>query len=418
MAKKYKQLTLKPGRYHVGDGKFIDLDAAKLKSYVDGTKAMLTAGLHVPMILEHAEPGSADGSPRDARAAKVKHGAGWLNDIAQGADGSMTLVVEPTDADAAKKIADGSIRFTSPELRNTYTDGKGRTFENVISHVALTHRPRNPDQTKFEPLPDEPVAALQFSLADIVQMSDEKDEDERNAPSESAEADTTQTDPENPDMPKDEAADGAMMEAIMAHLEMFGVSLPSDTTDENFKLLLLTALKTAKKSKDLADSEKADKEDDDARAVEETPPMQFSLADVEAGAVIENKALSRLIRHECTSLGKLLDAGVSAGRISPAMRDQLVSATRTVQFSAEGDEQPSLCVSKFIRLLCESPVDPAEWRSGVIAQMSAAETEEHPAAGDFYKPPESVPLTPEQVEAAQKKLIQSSPGLFKSPDAK
>lgn len=178
----FEQTFLKPAKYYTGNGRFTTIDAEFIKNHVAGTARLLADGHRVPILFEHAESGSDEGAPvqaqRDKLADTVKHAAGWLVDVKAKDGGNEAVhVLEVPDENIAKKLRSGEIRYTSPEFRPTWIDGKGRVYQNIISHVALTHKPRSTDQSAFV----EPTAAatgdagknaavLQFSLADMVEQ--------------------------------------------------------------------------------------------------------------------------------------------------------------------------------------------------------------------------------------------------------
>lgn len=398
---RFEQTFLQPGRYHVGGGRYRDFTAQEISSYVTGTKELLAAGHSVPLIFEHAAPGSDEGSPRDSKAAQVKHGAGWLGGVNLGNDGSALHVLEVTDADAARKLADGSIKFTSPELRPTWTDGKGRVFKNIISHVALTHKPRNPDQSKLQPVAE---PALQFSLADLepIQMSfdDDKDADDKSPIDKATDRETPADASENPDMPTPGAAseEQKQLESCIAFLKTIGVALPANTDASNFMDRLQTGLMTLAESKIQAESEAA-KDDDDADnapLIEEKPPIQqFSLSDVE-GDKFTNRLLAKVIKAEHGQCKSRLETLVEKNNISPALRDSLLGKSDVLQFSADGEYVPSWTLPEMVAVLerCTHPGQGLE-----VEQFSAAPgtEEQHPGGAEFLK--SDAPLTPAQAKA-------------------
>lgn len=106
--------------------------------------AMLSAGLTVPVPCEHdftAHPMT----PAD----KLKNNAGWVKEYRLKGDKGDRLfgVVDVPDPEIAKKLPH-TIRWTSPWI-NSFTDGTGKTWNNVISHLALTTRPRIINQQPF-----------------------------------------------------------------------------------------------------------------------------------------------------------------------------------------------------------------------------------------------------------------------------
>ena len=109
--------------------------------------AMLSAGLTVPVPFEH-DFNSHPMTPAD----KLLNNSGWvkeyrLSDGKGGKGDRLFSVVDIQDENIAKKLP-GTIRWTSPWI-NTFTDGQGKEWKNVISHLALTTRPRIVEQAPF-----------------------------------------------------------------------------------------------------------------------------------------------------------------------------------------------------------------------------------------------------------------------------
>lgn len=340
----FKQTSFRPGRYRIGmtDGKpvFRDYKPEDVAKIAEGTRAVLAAKRHVPLLLEHAEPGAADGAPRDRKAAEVKHGAGWLKDVKIGNDGAMELVLDVADKAIAQKLKDGSVRFTSPEIRSKWIDGTGQEFSDFISHVALTHNPRNPDQSAIVEVA-ETETAIQFSLDDYegpIQMSDDEQVDG------------------NPDMVQNGSEESQQFDAIKALLrELAGIDLPADSTQETGWRDLLTGLKTLKAVRDQAKAEEeANKPNPDTPPeVVENSPVQFSVDDV---PTISNKLLAKAITSEHAATKARFDALVTAGKCSPGLRDALLTS-ECVQFSDEAELVKTMSVAQVLDLLEAHPLD-------------------------------------------------------------
>ena len=111
------------------------------KHWHDEGNKMLSFGLTVPVPCEH----DFDAHPM-APADSLKNNAGWIKKYTL-KDGKLFSIVDITDADVGKKLG-GSIRWTSPWF-SSFTDGDGRQWNNVISHLALTTRPRVIKQAPF-----------------------------------------------------------------------------------------------------------------------------------------------------------------------------------------------------------------------------------------------------------------------------
>lgn len=404
-----QQVALKPGKYFI-NGKLKELTAEEIREYVDNTKKLLATGYGSTIQLEHPEATSAEAFPRDKKAAKLKNGVGWLEGIAVGDDGSMLLNLDVTDSKAAQQLKEGTIKFTSPHLaRKPWTDGQGNVHEKFVAHVALTHKPRNIDQTA-----PELEEALQFSLADFVdgsnQFGDDGDDDDSDTVPEAEEAGSAaeSTKPENPDLPKAEAesetADRQQWEAIVAYLDKLGLGLPADTNNENFKPRLLAALMTFDKAQQKVEQEAEAEKQKEEEVVEENPPMQFSLADVESGAV-KNKPLALWIKHQHKVATEQLDAMVSEGRVSPAMRNRLVESTKDMQFSADGDALATFTLPQVVSILKDTATAD-NWNSGHITE------EGHPEADAFFSIPEGVEVPPQKTEEFLASLEKRHPKML------
>lgn len=121
------------------------------KHWHDEGNKMLALGLTVPVPCEH----DFDAHPMTP-ADKLKSNAGWVKNYTI-KDTKLMSIVDVTDEDISKKLA-GSIRWTSPWF-SSFTDGNGKEWKNVISHLALTTRPRVVDQAPFSGV----AAALSMS---------------------------------------------------------------------------------------------------------------------------------------------------------------------------------------------------------------------------------------------------------------
>lgn len=123
--------------------------------YEQGSK-MLSAGLTIPVPCEH----DFDAHPMTP-AEKLKNNAGWVKEYRLKDGNKLFGVCDIQDQDIAKKLPH-TIRWTSPWI-NSFTDGNGNQWNNVISHLALTTRPRI---TKQAPFPS--IAAALSMAADVV----------------------------------------------------------------------------------------------------------------------------------------------------------------------------------------------------------------------------------------------------------
>lgn len=172
-----KQIFLEPGNYRVGN-RMVTVTREYLAELVANTKAVLAAGISIPLWAVHKKLLDPAGGPCQFSNADARDVMGWLVDVEQLPNGSLQQTLDVTDEQAASSIKSGSIKFTSPEI-GEYTDGLGRHFGNVIRHMALTNTPRNPNQGSFTPATQFSLSGLQFSLDDketTVMQSTQRDD--------------------------------------------------------------------------------------------------------------------------------------------------------------------------------------------------------------------------------------------------
>lgn len=166
--------VISPGRYWYIDEKtglprVLDVDSNLCKWWHQEGSKMLSAGLQVPVPYEH-DFNAHPMSPKDKllnNAGEVKeYRIKDFDDPKRGkVKDALFAIVDVQDPEVKNKIGH-SIRWTSPWF-NSFTDGDGRKWNNVIAHLALTTRPRI---TKQSPFPNQAAA---LSLASPVQVSAE-----------------------------------------------------------------------------------------------------------------------------------------------------------------------------------------------------------------------------------------------------
>src|SRR5262249_31791276 len=153
----------RPGTYFKG-GRRIKVTRQDCVDYFNSLSDLDQNGLDVPLVYEHTEPGreSGGGTPdyNFGKAGNLKRTVGLvdyknpknrLNDY-----GGVELALKVHDENAAQQLADGRIKFVSPELRPHWQDGLGRQYRKLFTHIALTHRPIVVDQRPgFTQLSDE-----------------------------------------------------------------------------------------------------------------------------------------------------------------------------------------------------------------------------------------------------------------------
>lgn len=349
-----KRDVLRPGTY-VKDGKLVTVTRDDVRQRLMSLVGLRQVGLHVPLLMEHTDPRrkAGEGLPGQFNGAAFQYGEAAADELKRtvgavdlsdprsgiNAQGGLDLVFDVPDAPTAKKLHDQRIRFVSPELRPEWIDGKGNRHTNVMTHVALTHKPIQIDQAAgFEQVAlsslnapcqlsctdMESNFAISVNDLDVCQFDGTFDDDNVDEDPERTPPNAPPPPEPNPNLPKEKNSDEQMMEAINAHLMKLGIRLPEDTTPEEFMRSLLTALmtKVASDDKAAADSATGQGGDDDPDDVEEKMPLtkQFS-SDSNHG-----KLLARINRARKANV---LPAG---------MGDQMLIQLSSTQFDAAGNE--------------------------------------------------------------------------------
>jgi len=165
---------IRPGLYwymdqQTGLPRKLKATADTIKHFHESGKAMLAAGLTIPAPLEH-QPSALPLTAAERAARQLLNNAGDLKDFEVGeltekdAAGKPVVVkdvlfgqVDIQDAAVTAKLGK-TIRWTSPYI-SSFTDGNGKRWDGVITHLALTSRPRIVKQQPFESI----AAAMSFA---------------------------------------------------------------------------------------------------------------------------------------------------------------------------------------------------------------------------------------------------------------
>ena len=288
--------------------------AAHLQHWHDQGNKMIAAGLTVPVPKEHdfqAHPMTP--------AEKLDANTGWVKAYKM-KDGRLYSILDIQDDEYAKKLPT-TIRWTSPWF-SSFTDGKGTKWDNVISHLALTTRPRIIDQkpfpsisaamefaasTEVQPLDSAvdggytlskagllktegekltPVNSIAFSLYTGVALSEEDIEDEEVVPKK---GEPKKDDKQEPDKnPFADSTDDMELDQVLCDLLcILGVSMPAKVSGTEFKKTLYMA--AMQKIKELSSKPPAPapgvppapgKKPPHNPIVQEAQPMYMSLEDI------------------------------------------------------------------------------------------------------------------------------------------
>jgi N12 class adenine-specific DNA methylase/uncharacterized protein (DUF3820 family) len=151
----------------------VQFTADDCRTLYDSGKAMLSAGLQIPIPLEHRLNVDEDGR----LASTVSHNAGFVGDYQLDPDGSLwggldiDFIPDPTGGQGWRDPADiqhrleKTIRYVSPSIVPGFRDGTGKLWDG-ITHVALTPVPVWHTQAPFgTPYPGHPAPQLSMSRA-------------------------------------------------------------------------------------------------------------------------------------------------------------------------------------------------------------------------------------------------------------
>jgi hypothetical protein len=129
------------------------------------TKEMLGEGLSIPIPLEHQNVRPSRLSPADRKANKVTNNAGYLHDMVK-LNGKLFVDLDIPDAALAKKLP-ATMRFVSPEIDSFVDPVTGKKRTNVITHIALTNRPRWVDQEPFKSAGSDGAVTMSLASAPV-----------------------------------------------------------------------------------------------------------------------------------------------------------------------------------------------------------------------------------------------------------
>lgn len=391
MAKASKVL-LRTGLYQPPQGELL-VTPSRLRGYVDKFRQMRDLGIKIPIGWGH----QPDANPADAsqRARQQYYlsalNAGYLDDLSLDRKGQLDSLmncpgceVDPATGQytAWVRLPDGrevrtGIGEVSVAIRD-WTDGQGRLWPDVITHVALTPLPVMADQEGFTAALStvstreaSPVyylsltsMARELSTAEANMADEWEDDDEAVAEGAAKGAEEgeekVQEPPEKPAVspPPPATADanaGGVMSAVLLALEAHGICLPPDTSLENLAERIRVAghkkvtggdedeeeEREAKKKEEEDEDEGVSYsgEDRDGQTQEEERPVMMSLATAKTPA--EKKLIAREeSRHKREQLD-LIESLVKKGmpvHEATAYRERLTSYT--LSLTEDGEVSP------------------------------------------------------------------------------
>lgn len=135
---------LRVGKYWTNAG-LLTVTPQRLKHFEQSGNAMIKGRLSIPLPYNH-QPEAEPTTSQDL-ANRVKNNTGFASKYYCLGD-SLWCDLDVADKEAEGKL-NTTIKFVSPKISPVFTDGRGKTWNDVITHIALTPRPRFIDQTPF-----------------------------------------------------------------------------------------------------------------------------------------------------------------------------------------------------------------------------------------------------------------------------
>lgn len=132
-----RKQILAPRCYYTRTG-VLGLDTQRLRRFRDTGRAMLRAGLQIPVPEEHQDD-AYPMSAAEVKAASVKHNAGWVVDFELAHNGTLYAILDIPDQTTFDRLCK-QIKYCSPEIARRI-DGDGKDWGECITHVALTPIP-------------------------------------------------------------------------------------------------------------------------------------------------------------------------------------------------------------------------------------------------------------------------------------
>lgn len=164
---KFKKKVLEPGTYHSPDGVLV-ITKDRIKHWADSFKEMKNARINVPTPWGHQKLGA---SYEDREYLESKFNAGFIEDLNVNDDGELIAVLDIPREEDANKVGT-IVREVSPQIETKWKDGKGREWDDVITHLALVTKPVVPEQDNFESLP--PQGGIRLSLRYKLSLEEEE----------------------------------------------------------------------------------------------------------------------------------------------------------------------------------------------------------------------------------------------------
>jgi hypothetical protein len=367
------------GRDEVGAPVFRTFTEADCRRYAERGNQMLNS-VAVPVCWGHRD----DAKPVSLDAAKTDFArgtAGYVDRFVMDGNRAFAEADIPDEAEAKRAK---NVRFASPEIE-PFTDGTGRDWGEVVTHLALTPRPRQHDQ--------EPITRLSFHPKRIrLAIDAEKGTDM---------AEDTDDTPKDEGEDKPKKTEGDTTESMnyfseaMEMLKAKGVNLPDDTTPENaWERIYVACMQNETPGDDSLLPPATE---------EATPPMG---APVSLAFEKQQKIAAGLAQRNLTVQIVNLK---NSGRITPDIETKLKAKLGKVQlsFDKDGELQRNEVIVQ-VEAYAALPQWSAWKPSGSTRLANEATVEEAPA--NPLATPRDGDLNPEQVTELFKGWDEGIPG--------
>jgi len=164
-----KKQVLAPATYWI-DGRPVKFTKAHVRSIGLSSQQAVKDGLPIRFPKEHQDYALPIDHP-DRLAADVNYNKGFIQGyFIDRSDDSLWMSVEVPDKKFASRLPT-EVKFVSPRIDPSFTAGNGKTYRNVITHVAATCNPIAAEQKPFGTEPVNPVelsaTVLMSSLAKL-----------------------------------------------------------------------------------------------------------------------------------------------------------------------------------------------------------------------------------------------------------
>lgn len=349
MPQTFKKDVIKPGTYYPRgkDGKPYELkvDIDRIRHWSRETNRMLRNGNNIPMPWVHTDQAEPwiEGK---ARPGSYDNGA-YLKKLRVRKDGMLEALLEAGTDEDAKKIGKSvkDVSFFSPQKE--WTDGNGKKYNDVFTHLAMVNHPIVVGQENFVP-----TDGLVLSL----EMADHGGGGGTGA------SDTSHLG--NPD----ESSSGNKLDSLLELLAEHGFQLPENTDETNFTDRLWTALTAVKSFKEQAEGDAARLDEPPAGAKRQQPAPLAMATDQELQFAVDT--LSAGTENSATKAPWTVDELKAAHAVKEASKPKLVfSAEQNAQLAAIQYQAKLPILSRIENLVTNKVVTPTYAQEKLIPML-------------------------------------------------